>query len=171
MVIQRSYSINPPIGFPGQIAEPNSPMRVEAGRLFIAAADDRATGGARPGDAVFYDNANNGWRVAHNAATQVNIEGILSYPADTVANSDSIVAFQSGAEIEVVTMGVVWVIAGTASERGDQLVMAFDDFKFDSQTRVTAIANMHIVPIQNYNRTPAVDDAIIKAAIGYGRVI
>ena len=52
MVIQSSYSINPPVGFPGTIAEPNSPTRVERGVLHIASGDNRATGGARPGDAV-----------------------------------------------------------------------------------------------------------------------
>jgi hypothetical protein len=174
MVIQRSYSINPPVGFPGTIAEPNSPMRIEIGTLYIDSGDPRATAtppGARPGDAVYYDNTNNAWRVAYDSASQLAIEGIITYPADTVAGANSFVAFASGDAIEVITMGVVWVIAGAASERGDQLLMHTDDWKYDNLTRRTTVAELYSVPIQSYNTTPAVDNAIIKASIGYGRVI
>ena len=125
----------------------------------------------RPGDAVTYDTTNDAWRVAHNAATQLAVSGILSYPADTVASASSIVQFESGDEIEVVTMGVVWVIAGGASERGAIIQFQTGDFKYNSEARVTAIANIATTPIVNFSTTAAVDEAIIKAAIGYGRVI
>ena len=174
MVVQNSYAINPPVGFPGQIAEPNSPTRIEQGYLYLDSGDPRAAAtppGARPGDAVYYDTTNNAWRVAYDANSQIAIEGIITYPADTVANANSFVVFASGDAIEVVTMGVLWVIAGGASERGDQLLMHTDDWKYDNVSRRTTVPEIYSVPIQNYNTTAAVDTSIIKAAIGYGRVI
>jgi hypothetical protein len=169
MVIQRSYSINPPVGFPGTIAEPNSPTRVEVGTLTVPTGATRAN--PRPGDALYYLQSADAWQVPVNAADQLMISGILTYPADTVANAASIVQFSDGDPIEVITMGVVWVIAGGASERGDILVMQTDDWKYDETARVTTVANMYEVPTQNFNRSAAVDNAIIKAAIGYGRAI
>ena len=35
MSVQQSYNINPLVGFPGLIAEPNSPQRVERGVINI----------------------------------------------------------------------------------------------------------------------------------------
>ena len=49
--VQQSYSINPDVGYPGQIAEPNSPKRIEAGVMRVPAAGDTP----RPGYAVYYD--------------------------------------------------------------------------------------------------------------------
>ena len=121
MVVQNSYSINPPIGFPGTIAEPNSPTRVEEGVLHVDSGATRAN--PRPGDALFYNNGQNSWQVPITAADQLAVGGILTYPADTVANAASIVQFSDNDKIEVITMGVVWVVAGSASERGDLLVM------------------------------------------------
>ena len=170
MVVQRSYSINPPVGFPGTIAEPNSPTRVERGVLHIGASDGRDTGGARPGDALFWDTTNDAWRVAHDGGSVRSVAGFLSYPADTVANASSIVTFASGAEIEIVTMGVVWVVAGGNVERHNFLEFQQGDYKYDNLARQTAIANLHTNPIECYS-TSGSDGDIIKAAIGYGRVI
>lgn len=167
--VQQNYSINPERGFPGMIAEPNSPTRIEQGVLNVQSADTRAN--PRPGDSVYYDAANNSWRVARNAATQLLVGGILTYRGDTVAGSNSIVQFGDGDEIEIITMGVVFVTAGGATERGDILVMQSDDFKYDNTARVSAIANIHETPIVNFNRDAAADTNIIRAAIGYGRAI
>ena len=169
--IQQTYQINPAIGFPGELAEPNSPMRVEQGTLYLGATDGRFALGARPGDAVYYDRTNNGWRVAYDSSSQLAIEGILTYRADAVAGGSDEVRLMNGDQVFVVTMGVVWIVAGGASERGAQLLMHFDDWKYDNLTRVTAVADIYRVPIQNFNTAPAVDNAIIKAAIGYGRAI
>ena len=169
MVIQRSYSINPDRGFPGQIAEPNSPMRIEAGVMHIESGAVRTN--PRPGDSVFYNNGQDGWQVPITAGDQLAVTGIIGYPADTVANSDSIVQFSDGDEIEVITMGVVWVIAGGGSERGDILVMQTDDWKYNNAARVSATADMHEMPIQMFSRDPATDNNLVKVAIGYGRAI
>ena len=172
MVIQRSYSINPPVGFPGQIAEPNSPMRIERGRLNIPSGATRQQ--VRPGDAVFYNTSDNAWQVPDNNANQLVVGGILTYPADLVANADSFVIFASGAEIEVVTMGVVWVTYGGAVERNGQVHMAVgtgnDAFQYVSVTRVTAVADMYTHPMECYEILSA-DNTIGKVAIGYGRAV
>ena len=63
--VQQSYSINPDVGFAGQIAEPNSPMRIEQGILHVPAAGTTP----RPGYAVYYDTGNNAWALPTNAAT------------------------------------------------------------------------------------------------------
>ena len=168
MSVQQSYSINPAVGFPGEIAEPSSPHRVEYGVLHVASADTRAN--PRPGDALYWDDTNNAWRVAHNAATQLTLQGILSYRIDDIAGSDSILQYRSGDNIEVITMGVVWVTAGGAVERGQQIQMQTNDWKYNSVTRASAIADMIIVPVVCFSAS-GTDNAIVKAAIGYGRVI
>ena len=167
--VQQSYSINPDIGYPGQIAEPNSPTRIEVGVLHVDSAATRAN--PRPGDAVFYNNGENAWQVPITAADQLAVGGILTYRADTVAATNNFLQFSDGAEIFVCTVGVVWVIAGGASERGDNLVMQTDDWKWDVAARVTTVAAMHEMPIQNVSRTAVVDTGLVKAAIGYGRAI
>ena len=169
MVIQDSYSINPDRGFPGTIAEPNSPTRVERGVLHVDTGAARAN--PRPGDSLFYNNGQDAWQVPITGADQLSVTGILTYPADTVANAASFVQFSQGDEIEVITMGVVWVIAGGGSERGDILVMQVDDWKYNNTARVTAVADMHEMPIQNFSTDAVVDTNLVKAAIGYGRAI
>ena len=67
-------------------------------------------------------------------------------------------------------MGVMWIVAGGNVERHNFLEFQQGDFKFDNLARVTAIANIHTNPIECYSISGA-DDSIIKAAIGYGRVI
>ena len=166
--VQQSYSINPDIGFPGQIAEPNSPMRIQEGRLFVATGDSRQN--PRPGDAVYWDNSNDAWRVANAAANQLRISGILTYRADIVASATNFAQYSSGDQIFVVTMGVVWVTAGGTVEQGNQLEFQTDDYKYDSLARVTAIANIVTKPIECFSVSGA-DNGVIRAAIGYGRVI
>ena len=55
MSLQRTYQINPDVGFPGQIAEPNSPHRIEAGRINIDLPPPHVPI-LRPGDSVFYND-------------------------------------------------------------------------------------------------------------------
>ena len=167
MVVQRSYSINPDRGFPGTIAEPNSMKRIEAGVMRVPAAGDTP----RPGYAVYYDATNNAWALPTNAATSLRASGILSYPADTVANAASIVEFKDGDEIEVITNGVVWLVAGGATERHQQVHWDRSDFKWNTLARVTAVADMYTNPVESVNRVAVADEGLFKAAIGYGRVI
>ena len=61
MSLQRTYQINPEVGFPGQIAEPNSPHRIEVGYLHVDTGAARAN--PRPGDSVFYNDGQDAWQV------------------------------------------------------------------------------------------------------------
>ena len=169
MSVQQSYSINPPVGFPGQIAEPNSPTRVERGTLQVPASATRAN--PRPGDHLYYNNTQNAWQVPTSAATQLQVGGILGYRADDVAASNDFVQYSDGDEVEVITMGVVWVVAGGASERGDIVVMQTDDWQYDAVTRVTAVTDIQEMPTVNYQRGAVASGDIFKVAIGYGRAI
>ena len=166
--LQQNYEINPPVGFPGQIAEPNSPYRVEAGVLYVPSGASRAN--PRPGDAVYYVTAQDAWQVPINAADQLMVGGILTYRSDAVAASNDFTQFEDGDQIFVVTMGVVWVIAGGSCDRGDIMVMQTDDWKYNATTRVTTLAEVYETPIQKFDGDSS-DNDIFKAAIGYGRAI
>ena len=50
--IQTTYSINPPVGFKGTIAEPNAPTLIEVGSLHVPTT---ATDNPMPGDAVYWN--------------------------------------------------------------------------------------------------------------------
>ena len=169
MPVQTTFTVNPDVGFPGMIAEPASPTRIERGVLTVPSGATRAN--PRPGDSLYYNTTANGWQVPVNAADQLLVSAILSYRQDDVAGTDAILQYSNDDEIQIITMGVVWVIAGGASERGQNLVMQFDDWKYDNTARVTAVTDMHIVPITSFNVAVAADTNIIKAAIGYGRVL
>ena len=169
MSLQRTYQINPEVGFPGQIAEPNSPHRIEVGYLHVDTGAARAN--PRPGDSVFYNDGQDAWQVPITGPDQLAVGGILTYRADAVQNVNSVLEFSDNDQIFVVTMGVVWVIAGGGSERGNILTMQVDDWKYNNTARVTAITDMHEMPIENFHLTAVVDNQIFKAAIGYGRAI
>jgi hypothetical protein len=169
MSLQRTYDINPERGFPGQLAEPNSAHRIVEGTLTVPTGATRAN--PRPGDAVYYLASANAWQVPVNAGDQLAVGGILTYRADAVQNVSSILQFSDGDQIFIVTMGVVWLIAGGASNNGDIMVMQIDDWKYDSTARVTAIADMYEKPIEQYANMDTVDNQIFKGAIGYGRAI
>ena len=165
--IQQSYSINPDVGFAGQIAEPNSPMRIEQGILHVPAAGTTP----RPGYAVYYDTGNNAWALPTNAATSLRASGILTYRADGVANNSNILEFEDEQQIFVITMGVCWLVAGGATERHQQVHWDRSDFKWNTLARVTAVADMYTNPVEALNNQAVADEALFKAAVGYGRVI
>ena len=168
MTIQGNYSINPEVGFAGFIAEPNAPTYIKQGRLHIATGDGRQN--PRPGDAVRWDSTNNAWRVPHNAATELLVSGVLTYRQDDVARADSRLLFADGDQVFVMLMGVIWVVAGGGVEQDDQIAYQNGDSKYNSVTRVTAIASLYQKPFVCYSAS-GVDNAIVKAAIGFGRVI
>ena len=168
--IQQNYAINPDVGFTGGLAEPNSPHRIEAGRLHVPAAATRAN--PRPGDALYYSTAENAWAVPTSAAQSLAASGILTYRADTVQTAESFVQFKDDDEIFVATMGVFWLVAGGAVER-DQIVSwdRASPFDWNVTARAAAHANIASVPVFSVNRDAVAAAARFKAAIGYGRVI
>ena len=94
----------------------------------------------RPGDALYYDTATDSWAIPTDAGESLLVAGILSYRADTVQNASSILEFADNAEIEVATMGVWWVVGGSAMEYGSICSWDRGDFRFDADARVTGIA-------------------------------
>ena len=111
--VQTNYEINPDRGFPGLLAQPSAPHALDSGILSVPTS---ATRNPQPGDAVYYDATANAYAVPTSAAHSLAVCGILSYRQDTVADSDSIVRFVDGDEIEVAVLGGFWVTAGSAVE-------------------------------------------------------
>ena len=169
--VQQNYEVNPALGFAGSLAEPNSPHRIEAGVLNVpSGTPDRAN--PRPGDALVYNATNSAWQVPTSAATSLRVAGILTYRADTVANASSILEFGDGDQIEVMTMGVIWLLAGGGITRDD--LVQWDvatPFDWNVLTRPAAFANLVDLPIHSVNRQDAAAADLFKAAIGYGRVL
>ena len=153
--VQQSYSINPEVGFAGQIAEPNSPMRIEQGVLHVPAAGTTP----RPGYAVYYDTGNNAWALPTNAATSLRASGILTYRADGVANNSDISwslktnsRFSSSpwafaGWLLAVPLNAISRCIGTGATSNGILL-----------ARVTAVADMYTNPVEAMNSQAAADE-------------
>ena len=168
MAVQSSYSIYPERGFPGSLARPSEPHALDGGGAYVPAA---ATRKPRPGDAVYYDTTNNGFAIPTTAAQLLLVSGILSYRADTVQTTASIVEFSNGDEVEVAIFGTFWVVAGSAMEYGQIIGWDLTDFAWDPDARVTTVATIVPNPIVCVSRTAVAAAGIAEARIGYGRVI
>lgn len=168
MAIQTTYSVQQPVGLVGLIAEPNSPFRMEAGQLHIPSSG--VTRKPRPGDALVYNTTEDQWNLPQNAAGSLIQSGILSYRQDEVANASNVVEFDDNDEIEVITMGVVWLRAGSAIDYGSLISWDTTDFMWDALTTPSDFASLVDYPISCFNRGGAAANAVFKGAIGYGRV-
>ena len=168
MALQNNYSVQQRVGIAGLIAEPNSPFRMESGTLHVPTPGTSRN--PRPGDALYYDTTENEWAIPTTAAQSLIVSGILSHRQDAVANDSGVVEFEDEAEIEVVTMGVVWLTAGSAIEYGALIAWDRSDYAWDALTTPAAFANLVDYPISCFERGGASANDIFKAAIGYGRV-
>lgn len=162
--VQRTYAINPDAGFIGDLAEPNSPHRIEVGELYLA------SGTLRPGAMLTYDSTNNGWTVTQSVA---NALGFLTYRADRVQSAESILQFSNGDEIEIATMGVYWALSGAAMNYGALLTYTsssrdWDPVTADPPTTVAAIPRLPMTCAQRGGVSGAAE--IFKLAVGMGRV-
>lgn len=189
--VQQSFSINPEVGFPGTLARPSEPHATGSGRIYVP-TNGRAP---RPGDALYYDAAQNRFAIPTSDAEDRMVCAILGYRMDEVAQSDSTVQFSDGDEIQFFTHGTVWVTAGVALEYGQR--MLWDRSSGNSQYRwivagaaiTTAAANNAATtqalandirtylnapvrcPIVYVNRDPVSAGGIAMAQIGYGWVL
>ena len=168
MTVQTTYDINPGPGFAGGLAEPSAPHFIDSGVLHVPAGVTRFP---TAGDAVYWDTTENAFAVPTSAAQSILATGILTYRQDTVQTQAGATEFVDGAEIEVGIFGSFWVIAGGAVEWGNQLQWDRTDYKWDALARVTAVTAMHIRPVEMASRQAGVDTSIVKARLGYGRVI
>ena len=168
MTVQSTYEINPDTGFIGDLAEPSAPHHVDSGVIHVPAAATRIP---RPGDPVYYDTTENAFAIPTTQAQTIAAFGVLTYRKDQVANADSFVEFADEDEVEVLDFGTIWVELGSAAEYGQQISWNRADFKWDPVTRITATADLYIRPVEMVGRFAGVDTSIVKARIGYGRVI
>jgi hypothetical protein len=168
MTVQTTYDVNPGRGFPGGLAEPSAPHFIDSGVLHVP------TGQAHiptAGDAVYWNTTENAFATPVDAASSVRATGILTFRKDIVQTQAGATEFVDGAEIEVALFGCFWVVAGTAVEWGDTLTWDRGDFKWNAFARVTTISTMHIRPVEMASRMAGVDNSLVKARIGYGRVL
>ena len=126
MGIQSTYAIYPDLGYAGGVARPNEPMAIDLG-LFVG------SGVIKPGQAVRYDRANDGFVLPTNVATSRDFIGVVHYRRSEVQTADDEVEFSNGDDIEVGVMGTFWVISDNAVKYGDR--MAFD----------TSTGNFHMI--------------------------
>ena len=166
--IQQSYSINPDVGFPGDLAQASGPHHYHSGVLVVPSA---ATRNPRPGDAVYYDTTNNGFAIPTTAAHLLLVSGILGYRKDAVQNAADIVEFKNGDEVQVGVLGTFWVRAGSGMEYGQIIGWDLADYLWDVDARVTAIASIAQLPIVCVSRFAVAANGVAQAQIGYGRVI
>ena len=166
--VQTQYSINPEVGFVGDIARPNEPFALDSGILGVPAG--ATIGEPTPGMGVFWDTGTNTFQVAETAANRLLICGILHYRKDDVQDADDEVVFANGDFVQVCVMGTIWVTAGAAAEY-DQILEFQADGKWDGLSRVTTVANFKGKPVVSASRFTAADTNIIEARIGYGRVL
>lgn len=184
MVLQRTYDINPDLGFPGALARPSEPHSLESGILHVPSAG-RAP---RPGDALYYDEGEGAFALPTDAAQDAAVCAILSYRADQVASADSIVRFADGDEIQFGRLGTFWVVAGSAMQYGQQIRMARDDYQWDpkaahapaaagnSQANINAaiaaaLQSLGRYPIVCVSRDPVSAGGMAQAQIGFGRIL
>ena len=169
MAIQLSYEINPEIGFVGDLARPNEPHSLDSGVLVVPAA---ATRMPRPGDALYYDTANDGFAIPTTAARRcMATVGILHYRRDAVVESGATVAFGDGAEIEVAVFGTFWVSASAAMEYGQRIHWDTATFDWSPKTTPNSVANLGRLAIVCVSRHAVGVGGIAQARIGYGRIL
>lgn len=178
MAVQRSYEINPERGFPGALARPSEPHALESGIIHVPANARKP----RPGDALYYDTAENKFAVPTDAAQSALVCAILSYRADQVANAESIVEYSDDDEIQFARFGTFWVKAGAAMEYGQRIAWDRADYAWDPVADPALAANPSIAtinallaalgryPIVCVSRLPVAADGIAQAQIGYGRI-
>ena len=164
--VQTQYSINPEVGFVGDIARPNEPFALDSGILSHGTTAALSV----PGAGVFWDTSTNTFQVPETAANRLIICGILHYRKDDVQDADDEVVFADGDFVQVCIMGTIWVTAGAAVEYS-QILEFQADGRWDGLSRVSAVASVKGLPIVSASRFTAADTNIIEARIGYGRVL
>lgn len=178
MAVQRSYDINPARGYPGALARPSEPHALDSGVIHVPANARNP----RPGDALYYDEAENAFAIPTSGAQSGLVCAILSYRADQVANAESIVEYSDGDEIQFARLGTFWVRAGAAMEYGQRIAWDRADYEWDPVADPALAANPSIAtvnallealgryPIVCVSREPVAASGIAQAQIGYGRV-
>ena len=138
MAIQLSSGTYPSRGMPGELARPGEPYAMD----FLPAQVPVSGRKPRPGDGVYWDATNNGAAVASTAAQGLLVVGIVHFDLSKVqsklsavpSGSDSaqFIEYDDGVFMPVITIGAVYVRAGSACEYGDLMRFQEDDYKWDA---------------------------------------
>ena len=150
--VQQSYEINPDRGYQGSLARPTEPHATGSGIL-------RNSGSykARPGDPLWYDRSNNAFSYPTTDVQFQQVCAILGYRADTVANPEDIVEFDTGDEIQFFTFGTVWVEVSQAAEYGDRLHWNFSNREWlVDNSVIDALANADFTGVTGLDLTDGI---------------
>ncbi len=183
MAVQTTYQVNPDIGYPGEVAQPNFPHAFDSGVAHVASgiASGREL---RPGDGLQYNRAEDGWQYCTDPKL---LSGILVYRQDRVQKEDSTLTFADGDEIEVCVFGSVWVRVGAAAKYSDRLEFSSSNHNWSvidspdvwDPTTAGSPTDAELAAYQkSYGRVPVTcasrldvsANGIAIARIGYGRV-
>ena len=168
-IVQSSYSINPEAGFPGGIARPTEPWSMDGGVIHVPSGAARKP---RPGDAVYYDQAENAFALPTDAAQSLLTVGILSYRADTVQTAADLVEYKDGDAVQVGVLGTYWVTADEEVEYDDLLVWdRASPYRWNVATKPADFAGLYRLPIVCVSRKAVAAGKVAEARIGFGRVI
>ena len=88
-----------------------------------------------------------------------------------MATAANVTEFADDAEVEVCTVGTVWVEAGGAINPYSNIQWQTGDYKWDAEARAANHAALANTNTYYAGRAAAADTNIIKARIGYGRAI
>ena len=141
MAVQTTTNTYPGRGLPGELSRPNEPYAIDMVPVQVPSGGRKP----RPGDMVSWNATANGAAAVTNAATRLTAFGIVHYDLskvqDTLASVPSgadtaeYIEYEDGEFAPVITVGTVYVRAGTAVEYGNRLQQQAD-FKWDPHTRV-----------------------------------
>ena len=140
---QTQYDVNPQRGFVGAVARDNEPFVLDRLPAQVPTNGRKP----RPGDAVYWDAANNGAAVPTSAALLARTIGIVTYFPGVIAqrlasipagsNSDTYVEYDDGEAMPVVTQGSVWLLAGAALEYSSRVQWHTSDFDWVAGATIT----------------------------------
>ena len=168
----------PPLGYPGDLARAGEPFAFDLLNAQVPTNGRKP----RPGDALYYDAANNGVAVPTSATQVRSVLGICSYDPGTVtstlptgvptgANSDQFIEYDDGDAIKMIVFGTVWIIAGAAMEYGQTLAWDTTNNDFRPLSRQSAVANLHLVNIVCVSPAPVAADGVAQVRVGFGRAL
>ena len=195
-LVQRQFQRYPGLGYPGDLARPEEPHAFDLGLAHVPANGRKP----QPGDAVYYDEAENAFAVPTDAAQVRAAVGIVSFDPGVIqqaraggvptgSNSDQFVQFEDGDPIKVCIAGTVWILAGSAMKYG-QLVQwdsgnnnfevyapdlevpaAFADLAAARTAVNDVVEELRRRVVECVSPSPVADNGLAQVRIGYGRIV
>ncbi len=121
-VLQRQYDVRQRRGLLGQCARPNVPNVYHPGKIHVPANGTPP----KPGMGVWYDEAQDAYRLPTNDVEQRQVIGMLSYEqgvntrqSSYTGNTNQVLQYADGDVVKVAVLGAFFACAGEALKYGD----------------------------------------------------